>query len=170
MSQVSAEDREDAAPDRKHPQVSSIEEVITFQLQRLVTIGERAGHDWSVRMFDLTLNEWRLLALVVAHAPARASEMADLLFMDKSQMSRVIKALQKKSLIKNVSDPTDGRAVALKPTGKGRKRHDKVMEEVLRSNERVLAPLDAEEIAAFDATLKKLITHTRALLAARMAP
>ena len=151
---------------RKHPEVSSIEDVITFRLRRLVAIGEKAGQQWSERLFDLKLNEWRLLALIVAHAPARASDMADLLFMDKSQMSRVIKALEGKDLIKNANDPKDGRANALKPTGKA---YASVMDEVMRSNERVLAPLSLEEVQAFDVMLEKLTQHTRALLDARMA-
>ena len=154
---------------RKHPEVSSIEDVITFRLRRLVAIGEKAGQQWSERLFDLKLNEWRLLALIVAHAPARASDMADLLFMDKSQMSRVIKALEGKDLIKNANDPKDGRANALKPTGKGKKTYASVMDEVMRSNERVLAPLSVEEVQAFDVMLEKLTQHTRALLDARMA-
>jgi DNA-binding MarR family transcriptional regulator len=152
----------------KHPKVSSIEDVITFRLQRLVTISERAGQQWSERMFDLKLNEWRLLALIVSHQPARASDMADLLFMDKSQMSRVIKALQAKNLVKNTTDPHDGRAVALKSTGKGRELYEEVMAEVLRSNERVLAPLSAKEVLAFDAMLEKLTAHTLELLRARL--
>ena len=73
--------------------------------------------------------------------------MADLLYMDKSQLSRVIKSLQSKGVIRNAADPNDGRAVALKPTSKGSKLYASVMEEVLRSNERVLAPLTAEEVA-----------------------
>jgi DNA-binding MarR family transcriptional regulator len=152
----------------KHPQVSSIEDVLTYRLRRLVTIGERAGQQWSEGMFDLKLNEWRLLALIVAHAPARASEMANLLFMDKSQLSRVIKALQVKNLIQNATDPRDGRANALKPTGKGKKLHASVMEEVMRSNERVLAPLSPQEVQAFDAILEKLTLHSQALLEARL--
>ncbi|NNE53821.1 MAG: MarR family transcriptional regulator [Sulfitobacter sp.] len=153
----------------KHPPVSTVEDVITFRLQRLVTIGDRAGNQWFERLFDLTLNEWRLLALIVAHAPARAGDMADLLYMDKSQLSRVIKSLQSKGLIRNATDPNDGRAVALKPTGKGKKLYTTILEEVLRSNERVLAPLTAEEVAVFDSLLGKLIDHNSALLEARLA-
>ncbi|MDF1727491.1 MAG: MarR family winged helix-turn-helix transcriptional regulator [Sulfitobacter sp.] len=152
----------------KHPPVSGLEEVITFRLQRLVTIGDRAGNHWSERLFDLTLNEWRLLALVVAYAPARASDMADLLYMDKSQISRCIKSLETKGLVKNTTDEEDRRAIALKPTTKGRKLYTKVMEEVMRSNERVLAPLSAQEVVAFNETLEKLISHNDALLRARL--
>lgn len=152
----------------KHPPALTIEDVLTFQLNRLVSIGERAGQQWSERMFDLSLNEWRLLALVKARAPCRAGDVADLLLMDKSQTSRVIKSLLKKDLIRNMPDPNDGRAVALRPTDMGEALYVEVFAEVMRSNERVLATLSVEEVQAFDKTLKKLIRHSQDLLEKRL--
>lgn len=159
---------EGATAPGKHPPVEGIEDVITFRLNVLVSIGERAGHQWSERMFGLSLNEWRVLALVRGRAPCRASDIADLLCMDKSQASRVIKALLKAKLIQNLPDPSDGRAVALRTTTKGEKLYEEVMAEVLRSNERILAPLSPDEVAAFSSTLDKLIDHSRDLLEARL--
>jgi len=152
----------------KHPPAQSIEQVITYRLQRLVSIGERAGHQWSERMFDLSLNEWRLLALVKARAPSRAGDMADLLVMDKSQTSRVIKSLLKKGLIENTPDPDDGRAISLKPTVKAQTLYADVFEEVMRSNERILSPLSDEEVQMLDTILDKLIGHTSDLLERRL--
>ncbi|MFC6639596.1 MarR family winged helix-turn-helix transcriptional regulator [Sulfitobacter sediminilitoris] len=134
----------------------------------LVAIGERAGQHWSERMFDLSLNEWRLLALVKARGPCRASDLADLLLMDKSQTSRVIKSLQKKDLIQNMADPTDGRAVVLKISQKGNALYKDVFAEVMNSNERILAALSVEEVEAFEKTLKKLIGHSQDLLEVRL--
>ncbi len=161
-------DFETSEPVSKHPPVLTIEDVMTFQLNRLVAIGERAGQQWSERMFDLSLNEWRLLALVKARAPCRAGDVADLLLMDKSQTSRVIKSLLKKDLIRNMPDPSDGRAVALRPTQKGEELYVEVFAEVMRSNERVLATLSVEEAQAFHQTLKKLINHSQKLLEKRL--
>ena len=156
------------ATEGKHPPVMSIEDVITFQLHILVAIGERAGQQWSERLFGLSLNEWRLLALVQARGPCRAGDLSDLMLMHKSQTSRVIKALLRKELIQNMPDPSDGRAVALRTTGKGAALHRDIFAEVMRSNERVLAPLTAEEVKAFDLVLKKLIAHSHELLEARL--
>lgn len=152
----------------KHPPVLTIEDVITFRLNRLVSIGERAGQQWSERLFGLSLNEWRLLALVKARAPCRAGDVADLLAMDKSQTSRVIKSLLKKELIRNMPDPNDGRAVALRPTQKGAALYKEVFDEVMRSNERILAPLNAQEVEDLHRTLKKLIDHAQDLLEMRL--
>ncbi|NNK16084.1 MAG: winged helix-turn-helix transcriptional regulator [Sulfitobacter sp.] len=156
------------APIAKHPAAATIEDVITFQLHILVAIGERAGQHWSERMFDLSLNEWRCLALVKARAPCRASDLADLLLMDKSQTSRVIKSLQKKDLIENMTDPADGRAITLEISQKGDALYKNVFAEVMNSNERILAPLTFEEVEAFEKTLKKLIGHSQDLLEVRL--
>ncbi|MEW9918261.1 MarR family winged helix-turn-helix transcriptional regulator [Marimonas sp. MJW-29] len=168
MNREMTEGFQKAAPVGKHPPVGGIEDVITFRLNVLVSIGERAGQQWSEKMFGLSLNEWRVLALVKARGPCRASDIADLLFMDKSQASRVIKALLKAGLVQNLPDPNDGRAVALRATAKGEKLYGEVMAEVLRSNERILAPLSREEVEAFSSTLDKLIAHSRDLLEVRL--
>ena len=152
----------------KHPEAQTIEDVMTFRLQRLVAIGERAGDDWSQRLFDLSLNEWRLLALIQARSPSRAGDMADLLLMDKSQMSRVIKSLLGKGLIRSFPDPRDGRALALEPTKAGVTLYSEVFEEVIRGNERVLDVLSEEEARMFNRTLDKLIAHSCDLLEARL--
>jgi DNA-binding MarR family transcriptional regulator len=152
----------------KHPATRSIEDVITFRLQRLVSIGERAGHQWSERMFDLSLNEWRLLALLKSRAPARAGDMADLLVMDKSQTSRLIRALLGKHLIENTPDPQDGRAVSLKLTAEGDALYLDIFAEVMRSNERILTPLSEEEVQMLDGILDKLIDHSADLLERRL--
>lgn len=152
----------------RHPPALTLEDVITFQLNRLVAIGERAGQQWSERLFDLSLNEWRLLALIHARAPCRAGDMADLLLMDKSQTSRVIRSLLDKELIRNMPDPDDGRAVALRPSEKGKALYVRMFEEVIAGNERVLSPLSKEEALAFQKTLKTLIAHSLDLLEHRL--
>lgn len=158
----------DAGELRKHPEVQTVEDVITFRLQRLVAIGERAGQDWSQRMFDLSLNEWRLLALVKGRAPARAGGLADVLLMDKSQTSRVTKSLLNKGLIRSFPDPDDGRAIALEPTEEGVVLYRRVFAEVMRSNERILDVLSIDEVQALDVILRKLTEHSSDMLEARL--
>lgn len=149
---------------RKHPAADTIEDVLTFKLNRLVTINEREGHRWSEDLFGLSLNEWRVLALVQANAPVRAGDMASLLLMDKSQLSRLIKELQGKRLIKSKPDSHDARAVVLTLTSKGSDLYDDMLAEVLRQNELVLAPLSAEEVILFDNMLNRLTAHNLSML------
>ena len=153
---------------KKHPEVPSIEDVISFRLLLLVSIGERAGHDWSQRLFGLSLLEWRLLALVQSRAPCRIGALSDLLHIDKSQASRVMKSLLSKALIEKGTDSEDGRASALSMTVCGAQLYEEMMLEVMCANERILFPLTREEIAVFSKTLSKLIAHSQDLLEARL--
>lgn len=168
MAEMTITSEDAATASGNHPAVKSIEDVITFRLRRLVAIGDRAGHHWSERMFGLSLNEWRLLAIVHARGPARAGDVADLLMMDKSQTSRVIKALLSKDMIRNTQDTEDGRAIALEVTQQGAKLYGEMFAELMRSNERVLGVLTAEEVGVFNGVLGKLIDHNLDLLEGRL--
>lgn len=159
------EDTNPTPPEAKrHPEVTSIMDVVTFQMSRLVAINERAGQHWTSRLFDLSLNEWWLLAVTHAHSPIRAGNLADLLVMDKSQLSRLIKNLVGKKLIKSAPDPEDARATILSVTSKGCALHAIILKEVLCRNENVLAPLSPEEVEQFIDLLARLTDHNVLLL------
>ena len=153
------------APDPKHPPIRSIEDVIVFKLARLVGLNEHMGQNWAEQLFDLSLNERRLLALTQAYGPARAGDLAELMLMDKSQLSRLIKALAEKRLLKSKAAPEDARAVVLSLTAKGQALYSEVIAEVVSRNDRVLAPLSGAEVALFDKMLGRLIAHNLARLA-----
>lgn len=159
-----------ASPDHaahKHPPVSSIEDVIVFKLARFVAINERLGARWSEALFDLSINEWRLLALVQGHGAIRAGDLAQIMLMDKSQLSRLIRRLTARELVISKTDKEDARAVALSITDKGLTLYQEMMAEVMRRNERVIAALETEEVAQFNTLLDRLITHNLGLLEAR---
>lgn len=149
---------------RKHPPVATVVDVFTFKMNRFVQINEREGHRWSEELFDLTLNEWRVLALIKACAPVRAAHIAELLLMDKSQLSRLIKTLTSKLLIKSAPDIGDARAIVLRPTRAGDDLYSDMMTEVIRQNEMLLVPLSSEEIVQFNEMLDRLIKHSLLLL------
>jgi len=157
-------EQDDPVQPAKHPPVETIMDVVTFRLARLVAINIRAGQHWTQRLFDLSLNEWWLLAVTFAHKSVRAGDMSELLVMDKSQLSRLIKALVAKNLIKSAPDPEDARATVLSVTARGRALHDEVLQEVMRRNENVLAPLSREEVLQLSNLLARLTDHNAQLL------
>lgn len=150
-----------------HPPVQSIEDVIVFKLLRLAGINDRLGSRWSETLYNLSINEWRMMALVQAHQPARAGDLAQLMLMDKSQVSRLIRSLTGKEHIVSKPDRDDARAITLSLTSKGTILFAEIMHEVMRRNERVLAALDAEEVAQFNGLLDRLLAHNLDLLEAR---
>lgn len=149
---------------RKHPAVSTVVDLFTFKMNRFVQINEREGHRWSKELFDLTLNEWRVLALIKASEPVRPAYIAEQLLMDKSQLSRLIKTLTGKLLVTSAPDIGDARAIILKSTRAGDDLYNDMMAEVMRQNEMVLVPLSSEEVVQFNEMLDRLIKHSLLLL------
>ena len=145
-------------------EVASIMDVVTFRMARLVAVQNRAGQHWTDRKFDLSLNEWWLLAVTHAHQFVRAGDIADMLAMDKSQLSRLIKSLVAQKLIKRTSDPVDARATMIHVTGKGHMVHDRLLKEVVRRSETELAPLSGEELRQLNDLLERLTDHNVGLL------
>lgn len=150
-----------------HPPVNTIEDVIVFKLVRFAAINDRLGNRWSETLFDLSINEWRMMALVQAHQPVRAGDVAQLMLMDKSQLSRLIRSLTAKGHVVSKPDRDDARAITLSLTSKGRMLFEEIMREVMRRNEGVLAALDPEEVGQFNALLDRLLQHNLGLLEAR---
>lgn len=153
----------------RHPPITSIEDVIVFKLSRFVAINHRLGDRWTEAMFKLNVNEWRMLALVQAHGALRASDLAEAMLIDKSQLSRLIRSLTAKKLIRSAPDKNDARAVSLSVSVQGQMLYEEVIAEVLRRNERVLAVLSPEEVRVFDGLLDRLVAHNLGLLEARRA-
>ena len=147
----------------KHPPVQSIFDVVSFRLSRLVGINARTKQDWLQRLFGLSLNEWWILGVTRARGPLRLGDLAEVLAMDKSQLTRVSRALLDRKLIKSRPDPADSRAVVVRLSKKGRALHDDVMAEVLRRNETVLKPLEPQEIVILSELLDRLIVHNAGL-------
>ncbi len=69
---------------------------------------------------DLTLPQWRALVLIDAAEGERASDLAPRLGISRPSMSRLVRRLERKGLVRATPDPSDGRAVILASTPAGR--------------------------------------------------
>jgi DNA-binding MarR family transcriptional regulator len=74
----------------------------------------------------------------------RLNALSSTLFLDKSTASRVVQALIRKGYVRNQRDALDGRAMALSVTTAGRRLHDKIVAELVRQQEELLADLTPE--------------------------
>ncbi len=148
----------------KHPPVVTIEDVISFRIARFTALIERLGQGWVQDLFDLSLNQWRVLALIRAKAPVHAGDISDFLLMDKSQLSRLLKQLAGRQLVSSKPDPNDARAVVLKLTNKGKTLYAEALAEVVRRNERTLTPLSRDEVLVFDEMLGRLVWYNQSLV------
>ncbi|MFC4311340.1 MarR family winged helix-turn-helix transcriptional regulator [Steroidobacter flavus] len=78
----------------------NVEDFLTFRLTRLSNSLRTNLTKPYLEQFDLSLPEWRLLALVARFAPMRFSEVTVRSGMDKGQVSRTLRVMATRGLTK----------------------------------------------------------------------
>jgi len=113
--------------------------------------------------FELTRNEWRVLAALATNRQMSAKDVADYSTLDKMSVSRAVTALESKACLTREEDPADRRNKILRLTPAGLALYRKIMP-LARARERyILDALSAAERAALDTIMKKLLTRARRL-------
>ncbi|WP_133767972.1 MarR family winged helix-turn-helix transcriptional regulator [Enterovirga rhinocerotis] len=112
--------------------------------------------------FEVSLGEWRTLALVGAEQAMSLNNLARAANLDKGQMSRVVSSLVARGLIARKT-AGEGRTVDLSLTRQGEQLHRRLMRVAGERNLAFLACLTDVERAALETALPKLHALARAL-------
>lgn len=106
--------------------------------------------------FDLTIPEWRTMAVLGGAPGLSAGEVAARTAMDKVQVSRAVARLVEMGRVARITDRDDGRIARLSLTAKGRAIHDEIAPLALDMERVFLGALSANECATLDTLLAKL--------------
>jgi DNA-binding MarR family transcriptional regulator len=79
----------------------NVEDFLTFRITRLSNALRANLSRRYLEEFNLSLPEWRLLALITRFSPMRFSEVTTRSNMDKGQVSRTLRVMNKRGLIKS---------------------------------------------------------------------
>lgn len=109
-----------------------------------------------VDRFDLTRDQWRILAWLGKHAEMQAKEVGRNAGLDKMQMSRALARLEEKKLVSIKPDAQDRRGNILQLTKQGRALYDKITPLVTAREDYLLAALTPDEAASLDTIIAKL--------------
>jgi DNA-binding MarR family transcriptional regulator len=113
--------------------------------------------------FDLTRQEWRVLAAVAANRRMAAKEIAEYSTLDKMSVSRAVAALEAKALLSREEDPADRRNKLLALTAAGRALYQKIVPLVRAREDYLLDALSPDERETLDGILDKLGARARSL-------
>ncbi|MEY2854520.1 MAG: hypothetical protein RL030_1652 [Pseudomonadota bacterium] len=91
----------------------SIVQFPTFHIQRLAGYAKASVSRRYLEPFGLSLPEWRLLTLIAETSPVTFADITARTLMDKGQVSRTLRSLQRRGLVEV------GPAVERKVAGKG---------------------------------------------------
>lgn len=111
---------------------------------------------------DINLVSWRILIGLWATSSATQRELVDFTKVEQAQLSRVLKQMEQRELIKAASDPTDRRARVFSMTQLGRAKFQKLLPFVADYADAVDAALDDEEKHQFFKMCEKIANASRA--------
>ncbi len=113
--------------------------------------------------FDMSRQEWRVLAAVAANKQMAAKDIAEYSTLDKMSVSRAIAALEAKALVSREEDPADRRNKLLALTPSGRALYQRIVPLVRAREAYLLEALSPGERDMLDGMLDKLTARARSL-------
>ena len=137
-----------------------------FLPYRLAVLAEAVSRSMAAvyhQRFELSRDEWRLLAALGEGTPLQAAQAAQVTTLDKMQASRALRSLEARGLVERQTDESDRRhvIVQLRPAGRALLRQVQPM--VMAREAYLLEALDDEERAVLDRALAKLLQRARTL-------
>ena len=106
--------------------------------------------------FDLSIPEWRVMAVLGQTPGLSAGEVGARTAMDKVQVSRAVANLVKNRRVQRDGDEDDGRIVRLSLTPRGRAIYDEIVPLALHLESVLLASLTPSEYESLSKLLDKL--------------
>ncbi|MGF1762109.1 MarR family winged helix-turn-helix transcriptional regulator [Aliivibrio kagoshimensis] len=141
-----------------------IEHFFPYQLTQLQGIVSDCVAEIYTGEFDLTRDEWRVLAVLGSHNQLTAKALAPMINLEKMAISRAIKRMLANQLISKQADSVDKRAFQLSLTEKGVALRQQLIPKALVREQQLLSVLNEDEKSALNTILKKLTIHSSGLL------
>jgi DNA-binding MarR family transcriptional regulator len=153
---------------RKEPSDDlAIRDLLSYRIHQVSSQMSRSAASQYREQFDVSLGEWRALALLGSGVAMSLNELARAADLDKAQMSRIVSGLTKRNLIARADlTATRGQTVRLTLTRRGQAIYRRLIEAARRRNAAFLACLTSQERKVLDDALLKLSALARALVAA----
>ncbi|MFC9359207.1 MarR family winged helix-turn-helix transcriptional regulator [Rhodococcus sp. NPDC057014] len=154
--------QDSAAANSETPEPDAIiTELLSYRLSRVSNSLSRSAALRYRRLYDVSLAEWRTLALLGAESPLTLNRLARRAGLDKAQMSRVVSGLCERGLI--VKEVGAGRTSQLFLTAAGDELYAGLIGEANQRNERIKRHLGPKNLRAFEQALTTLTTLARVI-------
>ena len=157
----------DKIPDRRENSGAAefaLEDFLPYRLSVLTnTISQGIARSYR-EPHDISVTEWRILAVLGRFPGLTASEVTIHTAMDKVAISRSVKTLMAKGLLRRKTDPGDRRRQRLFITAaQGKTVLERVIPQARRYEQQLLQCLDKEERSTLFDLLSKLQTQAESL-------
>lgn len=141
----------------------TIKDLLSYRIHRLANALSRGAALRYRQEFDVSLMEWRILALLGSFAPMTLKALAQQSGVDKSLASRAVAGLVERGLVLRETGREDAREVALRLTAAGRRVHRGLMRAALERDATFLSCLTEQENAVLSSAIRRLEREARRL-------
>lgn len=154
----------DVLNDRHRSALFDVEKSPRYRLAMLARLWMNSTEKIYEQRFGVTLSEWRIIAIVGTEQPINAGAIADRGLLEKSHISRLVARLVKRGILASRIDAADARKSWLTLTDEGMAVYNDIAAISSERDREFIQPLNADERAAFEMIVKKLIENAPRLL------
>jgi DNA-binding MarR family transcriptional regulator len=140
-----------------------LEDFLPYRLSILSNRVSRAIAARYAETFDLSIPEWRIIAVLGRTPNLTAKEIAEATEMDKVAVSRAVARLVGAKRVQARADAEDARRQILSLTAQGESVHARIAPIALASEEKLLRALSMKEREHLDALLDRLLSAAKTL-------
>ena len=144
---------------------ATIRDLLAYRIHVVANTISRSAALRYRREFDVSLGEWRTLAILARYSPLGLNQLARQANIDRGQLSRLVNGLTQRGLVSRTEE-AKGKQTRLVLTAAGQKLYAGLFASALDRDEVLLGALSAEEVEAFDRMLAKILEVSRAIEAA----
>jgi DNA-binding MarR family transcriptional regulator len=138
--------------------------LFTFRITRLLDLVRRSSMIANRREFGLSGIESRIMLQIGGHAPLSLNELADLVRLDRGQLSRAVKAMVGRGLLNSRRRP-GGPAIVITLSDEGEAVHKRMVMLARERNAMLLGDIPPEEVERTQSVLAAVTANAETLLA-----
>ncbi|SDR23844.1 DNA-binding transcriptional regulator, MarR family [Rhizobiales bacterium GAS191] len=121
------------------------------------------------RLLGLSSTEFGLIASLGRRAPMSVARIAELMGVDKGQISRALSGLVSRKLVSRSVNAQDNREVLVALTAKGLKAHETMSAAGFERNDHLLSGLSRDELSSLFGLIDRLTERATEMLEAEKA-
>lgn len=140
-----------------------LQKFFPYRLARLAESVSLATAQVYAQRFNLTRDEWRILAALAHLGEVKTAQIMESSTLDKMRVSRAVARLERDGLVGRSPDPQDGRGHLVRMLPAGAALFKKIVPMVQARESFLLEALDADERDVLDRALEKIAERAQQL-------
>lgn len=137
--------------------------LVTMRMIILFGVMRRSGAITQRHQFNLSETEWRIMAQVGEFAPLSLNGLAELLLLDRGQLSRTVKGMVERGLLSRERKP-GGPEIEIDLTKEGRELHSRMVERAVERDRVLIEGIPQEDLNTLRRVIDTMIARAEAMM------